>query len=1247
MNKIVTLVFSLILSFGALFSQKIDYDNSSKWYLGFNFGGTWQTTDVANRTSGGWGLTLGRSYNYNYGKRLTFDIRGRYLGGYWYGQDLKITDSAGYTGAPLKPYMDSLGFAVNNFQTELHNLSLELVLHANGVRERSGWDPYIFGGIGVKWHQTFGDLLANDSLGDIYNYDPALLSKSYVNSLTDGIYETALEGSEANKFSVSLMPSLGFGIGYQVGKRVTIGLEHKTTFTLADDFDGYAADGKYKQDLYHYTSAFINFRFRRGGRGGGSTGGNGVGNIDNYNNNTNNLTGCNPPVVTYIQPASVGLNVNTMTYTVIADVKDVIGKENITVKHNGLNTLNFTYNPTTDRLEAQVVLTPGSNNFEIYATNTCGSDTEGLNVNYQNCVAPVISLVSPSGNSTSVSNSTFAFSAFITNVDNPQGLVLTVNNRSVTNYTMNSTTGALQANLNLIPGTNTVVISATNACGTVSETMTINYVDCVPPVISLVNPSSNVTTINTSTYTFNASVQNVASSQGVTLKQNNIAVTNFSYNATTGVVQSNLTLKPGVNTFVITATNNCGTDTKTVTINFQKCIAPVVTVINPATSGITVSNSAYSLNATVLNVNGNQAVTVKQNNVAITNFSFNSATGSLQKNVTLSPGTNTFVITATNDCGTDSKTVTINYQNCIPPVITLVNPSTASTTVNTATYSLSGVITNISNPQGVTLTVNNRSITNYSLNNTTGAFQSTLNLVPGNNTVVITATNACGTVTETITIVYQNCVAPVVTFVNPATSGTTVNNSSYTLNAMVQNVTANQITVTQNNTSITNFNFNASTGSLQKNVTLSAGLNTFVIKATNDCGTDTKTVTINYVREMNNTGGGNQEQKITICHYPPGNNGNPQTIEIPLSAWPAHQAHGDKLGPCPEVNNNNGGGNGNNGGGNQEQKITICHYPPGNNGNPQTIEIPLSAWPAHQAHGDKLGPCDDSGTGNGNNGGGNGNNGSGNTNNGGNNGSNNGGGNGNNGHGNNADGMDSSNPGQGNGGPNGGADGSGDDENGNSGSGGNNGAAGNSGNTGNGTGSNGNSSEGSSNNGNGSNGSGNNGSGSAGNGGNENGSNGTTGNGSGQNENGNGQNQEINGSGNSENGSSENGSNGSGQNGNNNGSGSNGNNSGGNGSGTNGSLENGGNSGNGGNGGGNKSKSTGTGTNKGTTVKPEVKPAGTKVTETKPGTPKPADKNETKPAGTETKPEGGKTETPAVKPAEIKPGTGGGKGGKQ
>ncbi|MDD5074872.1 MAG: hypothetical protein PHO54_03255 [Candidatus Peribacteraceae bacterium] len=39
-------------------------------------------------------------------------------------------------------------------------------------------------------------------------------------------------------------------------------------------------------------------------------------------------------------------------------------------------------------------------------------------------------------------------------------------------------------------------------------------------------------------------------------------------------------------------------------------------------------------------------------------------------------------------------------------------------------------------------------------------------------------------------------------------------------------------------------------------------------------------------------------QLITICHYPSGNQKNPQTLEIDASSWPAHSAHGDRQGAC-------------------------------------------------------------------------------------------------------------------------------------------------------------------------------------------------------------------------------------------------------------------------------------------------------------------------------------------------------------
>ena len=40
--------------------------------------------------------------------------------------------------------------------------------------------------------------------------------------------------------------------------------------------------------------------------------------------------------------------------------------------------------------------------------------------------------------------------------------------------------------------------------------------------------------------------------------------------------------------------------------------------------------------------------------------------------------------------------------------------------------------------------------------------------------------------------------------------------------------------------------------------------------------------------------------KVTLCHIPPGNPDNAHTITVGASAVPAHLAHGDTLGECPD-----------------------------------------------------------------------------------------------------------------------------------------------------------------------------------------------------------------------------------------------------------------------------------------------------------------------------------------------------------
>jgi hypothetical protein len=98
---------------------------------------------------------------------------------------------------------------------------------------------------------------------------------------------------------------------------------------------------------------------------------------------------------------------------------------------------------------------------------------------------------------------------------------------------------------------------------------------------------------------------------------------------------------------------------------------------------------------------------------------------------------------------------------------------------------------------------------------------------------------------------------------------------------------------------------------------------------------------------------------VTLCHVPPGNPEAAHTVTVGASAVPAHLAHGDAEGVCEEAEPPaDEGEEGEEGEDDGEAKVLVCHVPPGNPENPVTIEVGASAVPAHLAHGDTEGACE-------------------------------------------------------------------------------------------------------------------------------------------------------------------------------------------------------------------------------------------------------------------------------------------------
>lgn len=91
--------------------------------------------------------------------------------------------------------------------------------------------------------------------------------------------------------------------------------------------------------------------------------------------------------------------------------------------------------------------------------------------------------------------------------------------------------------------------------------------------------------------------------------------------------------------------------------------------------------------------------------------------------------------------------------------------------------------------------------------------------------------------------------APKVTFTKPASSPSSVNTTTYHVEATVTNVSgSNEITVKVNGTKITNFVFNSTTNKIEFDATnLQRGSNTVSITAKNPTGNDSKSITLNFV----------------------------------------------------------------------------------------------------------------------------------------------------------------------------------------------------------------------------------------------------------------------------------------------------------------------------------------------------------------------------------------------------------------
>ena len=549
---------------------------------------------------------------------------------------------------------------------------------------------------------------------------------------------------------------------------------------------------------------------------------------------------CPSPLVSISSPRN-GLNSTSATVSFLGAVKNVTSSSQITLKVNGV-LVNKNFNATTKIVSTTLNLKQGANTIELSAINSCGADNKVISISFR-CPLPIINIASPNTGMGYTTNP-ITFSGFVSGVSAKNQITIALNGAQIP-FTYTTSTSKFEGNITLMEGSNTLIATVTNQCGTVTKSTSVTYKKpCPKPIVTIINPTNGFNPVN-QYIAINGVTINITSKSQITLTLNGVPIP-FTFNASSNSFNTTYDLTEGSNVIIVTVTNSCGTQSKTVTIGYIKpCPKPTLMFTSPL-NGVSVSSSAVTITGVANNLITKADMQLKLNGVN-TAFTYNAIAKTFSATATLINGNNTILATVATSCGKDSKTINLSYSKpCPKPTVTIINPTSGFTPVDQY-ITINGVTTNIASKSQMTLTLNGVLIP-FTFNASSNSFNTTYDLTEGNNVITATVTNNCGTQSKTVTIGYTKpCPKPTVTIINPINGFTPVD-QYITINGVTTNIVSkSQMTLTLNGVSIP-FTFNASSNSFNTTYDLTEGNNVITATLTNSCGTQSKTVTIGYTK---------------------------------------------------------------------------------------------------------------------------------------------------------------------------------------------------------------------------------------------------------------------------------------------------------------------------------------------------------------------------------------------------------------
>ncbi|MGE5354737.1 MAG: hypothetical protein ACM3PT_00720 [Deltaproteobacteria bacterium] len=544
-----------------------------------------------------------------------------------------------------------------------------------------------------------------------------------------------------------------------------------------------------------------------------------------------------------------------------AKVKGVKDRNAIRLSINGLDNTKFNFNPETGEITDRISLKPGETTITVTAINVFGEASNEVTVIFdkkiENAKKNIIF--------TEVSNPDFDCNINITvkiiGATGKKDIGLYLNNNEIKNFSFSNSTSTMKSSLFLDEGDNIIKVVLNRDGASETEIYTVK---CLPagddtgdvqtdnsdtgttaaaPLAEIVFPL-NHSKVETKNVTLQARIENINSKNDVRLSLNGEPVYDFSYSESLKELRAEISLAEGENKIFLSATNTYGVFEKELIIIYEEPLAgPASVLINSPRNGFNTEDKTTVFRATIQNVKKPEDISVRLNDQDFTDYNFDEEKGIIFGYLPARLGQNNLIVSASNRLGSDSDDVVFYSRKEHVPAVKIISPKN-NVIMGVAFVPIEAIVQNIKKSTSVVIYSNG--VAHRSLKLTGDKLESNVPLKKGSNQIIVKAVNDFGSAADTLYVQFGGKPEiPEITFLNPATTGTTVRNKELKFEAKVTGIRhSSNVELYFNEVLVDEVYFFKNESKIAADLKLIKGLNIIRLSATNDTGVDEKSIKI-------------------------------------------------------------------------------------------------------------------------------------------------------------------------------------------------------------------------------------------------------------------------------------------------------------------------------------------------------------------------------------------------------------------